>query len=164
LEQARHSPPEAYSIPNPPYYFSGRLTIDPITPSTIYIEVEAAGGAGIFKSTDGGQSWNRLNISVSAASSMGGLVVDPLTSSSLYARFTGAGGNIAKNTDGGQTLTLHQAAPAGASVLSVAIDPASPSTVYAVYSSSLGWGILKSVDSGENWSALNTGLPPYPDL
>ena len=42
-------PPEAYSIPNPPYYFSGRLTIDPITPSTIYIEVEAAGGAGIFK-------------------------------------------------------------------------------------------------------------------
>ena len=67
--------PQAYSIPNPPYYFSGRLTIDPITPSTIYIEVEAAGGASIFKSTDGGQTWNRLNISSGAASSVGGLVV-----------------------------------------------------------------------------------------
>jgi photosystem II stability/assembly factor-like uncharacterized protein len=42
----------------------------------------------------------------------------------------------------------------------LAIDSVSPSTVYAVSSNSLGWGISKSMDSGENWSALNTGLAP----
>ena len=156
-------PPEAYANRNPPYYLSGRLTIDPITPSTIYIEVAAANGAGIFKSTDGGQSWNRLNIASSAAYSVGGLVVDPVTSSTLYARSSGAGGSITKSTDGGQTWTLYQAAPSGGTVLSFAIDPVSPSNVYAVYSSNPGWGILKSTDSGEHWAVLNTGLPPYPD-
>jgi photosystem II stability/assembly factor-like uncharacterized protein len=137
--------------------FSDALIIDPVTPTTIYI-VAGAGQNGlavdpmnssilyacvfgevIFKSTDGGQSWNMYSLPSS-----------------------GAGGNISKSTDGGQTWTVYPAAPAGAGVVSFAIDPVS-SAVYAVYSSNLGWGILKSMDSGETWSALNTGLPPYPD-
>jgi len=157
-------PSEAYAIPKAPYYFSGGLTIDPVTPSTLYADVTTAKfSESIFKSTDGGQSWNELYNLPGTGFSPGGLAVDPIDSSTLYARSSGPSGNVSRSTDGGQTWTLHQAAPADASVLSFAIDPASPSTVYAVYSSSLGWGILKSVDSGENWSVLNTGLPPHPD-
>ena len=48
-------------------------------------------------------------------------------------------------------------------MLSLAIDPESPSTVYAVSFYGPGWEILKSVDSGENWSVLDSGPPPFPD-
>jgi photosystem II stability/assembly factor-like uncharacterized protein len=152
---------DTFSIPNASYYFSGRVTIDPVTPSTIYVDVDLGGANGlvILKSTDGGQSWNRL-FALDNGLTLSGLVVDPVTPSTLYA----AGrGSILKSADGGQTWTPHPAASPGAAVLSLAIDPASPSTLYAAYASDGGWGILKSTDSGENWSALNTGLPPYAD-
>ena len=152
---------DAFSIPNAYYYFSGRVTIDPVTPSTIYVDVYTGGANGlvILKSADGGQSWNKL-FAPDDGLTLSGLVVDPVTPSTLYA----AGrGSILKSADGGQTWTTHLAASPTAAVLSLAIDPASPSTLYAVYASDRGWGILKSKDSGGNWSALDTGLPPYAD-
>ena len=88
-------------------------------------------------------------------------MVDPVTSSILYARSLRNDGNIFKSTDGGQTWTAHPAAAPGTSVSSLAIDPVSPSTLYAAGSNGLGWGILKSTDSGENWSVVNTGPPPF---
>ena len=152
-------PPEAYVLPNVPY-FEGGLTIDPVAPSTIYVDFRANFSVqGILKSADGGQSWNSLYNAPGI--SLYSLVVDPITSSILYATSSKADGNILKSTDGGQTWTVHPIAPPGASVRSLAIDPISPSNVYAVYrANSLDWGILKSIDSGENWSTLDTGLPP----
>jgi photosystem II stability/assembly factor-like uncharacterized protein len=154
-------PPESYA----PYYFGGEITIDPVTPSTIYFDFDLNGAEqGILKSTDGGQSWNMLynppGIRVQ------GLVIDPINTSTLYARSSRFDGDIVKSTDGGQTWTVHSAAPPGTLVRSLAIDPVTPSTLYAVYWSSPSdreWGILKSMDSGENWSVLDTGLPPYAD-
>ena len=113
----------------------------------------------ILKSTDGGQSWNQLDSGTGI--NIFGLVVDPVTSSILYARSLRNDGNIFKSTDGGQTWTAHPAAPPGTSVSSLAIDPLSPSTLYAAGSNGLGWGILKSTDSGENWSVVNTGPPLF---
>jgi photosystem II stability/assembly factor-like uncharacterized protein len=146
-----------------PYYFGGQVTIDPVTPSTIYVGLDTNDAEqGILKSTDGGQSWIRLGNAT--AISPYGLVVDPITSSTLYAR--SSKGSILKSTDGGQTWMVHSVAPPGASVYSLAIDPVSPSTLYAVYWGSASprvSGILKSMDSGENWSVLDTGLPASPD-
>jgi photosystem II stability/assembly factor-like uncharacterized protein len=42
----------------------------------------------------------------------------------------------------------------------VAIDPISPTTLYAVSSNGLGWVTAKSTDSGKNWTVVNTGSPP----
>jgi photosystem II stability/assembly factor-like uncharacterized protein len=155
-------PPEADGTTHPS---DGGITIDPVTPSTIYVDFNGGySSQGILKSTDGGQSWNRLDSA--PAISRNSLVVDPITSSTLYARSSKFDGNIFKSTDGGQTWTAHPAAPPGTAVLSLGIDPVSPSTLYAIYWSSPSnrvWGILKSTDSGENWSALDTGLPPYAD-
>jgi photosystem II stability/assembly factor-like uncharacterized protein len=151
-------PAEAYGK----YAFEGGVTIDPVSPSTIYVEFVAANDQGVLKSTDGGQSWNKLNNA--PAIILNSLVVDPVTSSNLYARSTKFDGNIFKSTDGGQTWTVHAAAPPGTGVASLAIDPLSPSTVYAVYWASPSlrvWGIVKSMDSGENWSVVDPGLPAY---
>jgi hypothetical protein len=50
----------------------------------------------------------------------------------------------------------------GARVWALAIDPQTPSTVYAgvsPYGSNLS-GVLKSTDGGASWTAVNNGLPP----
>jgi photosystem II stability/assembly factor-like uncharacterized protein len=154
-------PAEAYT----PYDFEGGITIDPLTPTTIYIGFNSGKEQGILKSTDGGQSWNKLsNVTDMIPSSV---VVDPATSSILYARSSKFNGMVFKSTDGGQTWTMHPAAPAGTAVVSLAINPASPSTLYGLYWSSpslRAWGIRKSTDAGENWTELDAALPPYDDV
>src|SRR5215813_1875121 len=45
--------------------------------------------------------------------------------------------------------------PFGGIVLSIAIDPNDPNTIYA---DTLGAGIFKSINGGENWSEINAGL------
>ncbi len=45
--------------------------------------------------------------------------------------------------------------PEGGDIRALAIDPATPSTLYA----GTGYGgVFKSTDGGENWEAVNTGL------
>jgi photosystem II stability/assembly factor-like uncharacterized protein len=51
----------AYQQGMPATFFVTALTIDPLTPSTIYAVVKSNKGGGVVKSTDGGQSWNAGN-------------------------------------------------------------------------------------------------------
>jgi photosystem II stability/assembly factor-like uncharacterized protein len=44
--------------------------------------------------------------------------------------------------------------PTGTFILSLAIDPTTPSTVYAA-----GGGVFKSTDGGGSWKEIDTGLP-----
>jgi len=45
--------------------------------------------------------------------------------------------------------------PEGGNVSALAIDPATPATLYA---GTWGGGVFKSTNGGESWSAVNTGL------
>lgn len=45
--------------------------------------------------------------------------------------------------------------PEGGSILAFVIDPATPTTLYI---GTLGSGVLKSLDGGASWSAMNSGL------
>jgi photosystem II stability/assembly factor-like uncharacterized protein len=52
--------------------------------------------------------------------------------------------------------------PGGAYVRTLAIDPVTPTTLYAGTVEDRNhplWGVFKSIDSGNTWSAVNTGLP-----
>jgi photosystem II stability/assembly factor-like uncharacterized protein len=156
-------PPEPGLAPftDTSYSFAG-ITIDPVAPSTLYFSFEAGNNdRGILKSTDGGQSWNRLNTGPGV--NIFPLVVDPVTSSTLYAVSTKNDGAVYKSTDGGQTWTMHPLATSGGSALFLALDPISPSTVYAVTAYGPGRGILKSMDAGDTWSVLDTGPFPFSD-
>jgi photosystem II stability/assembly factor-like uncharacterized protein len=140
------------------------LTIDPVTPSTLYA---VAPFGGIFKSTDGGESW--ISIKAGQGEFFGALAVDPVTPSTIYAgAFAVPEWIIYKSTDEGQNWRAVRAGiPADASVtslaiddISLAIDPGSPSRIYATYgNSSAGWGVIKSTDAGESWTVMNAGLP-----
>lgn len=105
-------------------------------------------GFGLFASTDAGHTWQRLGArlpgDVMSISSAGGR---PET---LYAASMSSG--VLRTTDGGQSFA--PIAPTlGRMVYSLAVDPATRTTVYA----GVDGGLFKSTDSGTTWTKL-----PYP--
>jgi photosystem II stability/assembly factor-like uncharacterized protein len=122
------------------------LTVDPSAPSALYA-VTSSGG--LFKSTDAAGSWNPVN-GIGGVSS---LVVDPQTSSTVYAV---SRGRLVKSTDGGTSWNRASASSAVDNVFKLAIDPLTPSTFYA-----LSYGhIFKSTNSGADWREVYTFVTP----
>lgn len=155
------------------------IAIDPINPNTIYISVcdfEYIGiglfldgrkrhthyGIGVYKSTDGGMSWNPTGLSFSLTdgdvSLIRKIVIDPANTNEVVA--CGVSG-IYKSTNAGTNWTLVQ----DSLFWDMIQDESTPTTLYAAS----GWvknantgsaGIYKSTDFGSTWTLLNTGIPP----
>jgi hypothetical protein len=99
------------------------LALDPLTPTTLY-----AGTDGIFKSTDGGATWQAASTGLTNNLDVLTLAIDPATSTTLYA---GAAG-VFKSIDGG--ATWHGAStglPTTLAVLTLATAFTAPTTLYA---------------------------------
>jgi hypothetical protein len=112
---------------------------------------------GVYRSPDGGITWNYLNNGIPADSGIFALTLDPSSPSTLYVgvdNYSSPGGGIYKSNDGGDSWTL-LSAPAGWGYLSLAVSPINPATVYAGTDS---WGLLESGDGGITWSQA-IGLP-----
>ncbi|MGB0716925.1 MAG: WD40/YVTN/BNR-like repeat-containing protein, partial [Phycisphaerae bacterium] len=136
------------------------LVIDPTNPDIIF----AAGVAGgVWKSTDGGDSWNNSD-DMFANMAVCALVMDPTNPSILYAGtgegfFNGdavRGFGIYKTTDAGATWNLLNGTVSGVPdgaffrVNKLAISPADPDVIYAA----TRFGVWKSIDAGMNWNVL----------
>src|SRR5512139_2580659 len=75
------------------------LAIDPFTPSILYAGTD---GSGLFKSTDGGETWNAANSGLLDADlRFTALAIDPDTPATLYAG--SYGGGTFKSTDRGES-------------------------------------------------------------
>jgi photosystem II stability/assembly factor-like uncharacterized protein len=146
------------------------VTVDPVTPSTLYV---VSVNGDIWKSADGGETWNviKAGSQVAFATQVLSLAIDPTTPSTLYAGSFASFGccpppanaGISKSTDGGETWVAFNAGiPSGAFVRSLVIYPATPSVIYGTYVSDGRWGVIKSVDGGESWNVISSGLPPSP--
>jgi photosystem II stability/assembly factor-like uncharacterized protein len=121
--------------------------IDPTDPSIQY----AGTPEGVYKSTDGGQTWKKASAGLTSAA-VWRLVTDPSSASILYAA-TSVG--IFKTTDGGATWDMILGG-----LGSVVLAPSSPSTLYAWTSA----GLFRSNDGGMKWAELAaTGLAPRPE-
>ena len=114
--------------------------------STVYVITLG----GLFRTTDGGASWRIARSGLSA----GMLAVDPSNAFTVYAV---NGAALWKSLDGGGTWSVVSLPlpSLGMSLVNfVAIDPASPSTLYVstagCFFSCLG-GVLKSIDRGRSW-------------
>lgn len=150
--------------------FNGRPTsvvaIAPSLSSTLY----AGANDAVFKSIDGGLSWEMRSNGLPGFYGfyVSALAIDPTNADVVYvaqqvATFPGPDtGKIFKSTDGGgQWRQVPIPVPAGVVIWSLAIDPATPSIVYAGYTSNSAdkGGVFKSIDSGETWIAAQNGLP-----
>ncbi|MBI2837193.1 MAG: hypothetical protein HYX75_02690 [Acidobacteria bacterium] len=135
------------------------LVADPQSPGTIYASGlfdiaghrEMEGDAeGLLKSVDRGETWTVLHPFGTRA-----LAMSQLGPYVIYAAGVGAV-PVSKSTDGGRTWIDASAGLRGADVISIAVDPESPETVYI---STADRGVLRSVDGGELWVPARAGLP-----
>src|SRR5262249_47819064 len=110
-------------------------------PDTLYAATEFD---GVFKTTDGGISWNKML--------MGPLALDPQDAQILY---TSAGSAVYKSVDGGLSWNPTGLDLVRKHISSITIDARNSSIIYAVGSG----GLWKSVDGGAGWQDLTPSLP-----
>jgi photosystem II stability/assembly factor-like uncharacterized protein len=135
-------------LPNDFLSLSGRgITVDPQHHQTVFF----AGNSGIWRSTDAGVSW--INVDQTPSLSV---TVDPVESNIVYAgTFVG----VLKSVDGGTSfVSQSDGLPDGfqtARTGSVQVDPRNHNVLYVAFE---GAGVFKSMNGGDSWAAINTGL------
>jgi len=106
-------------------------------------------GAGIFRSTNGGQNWTPLSTGLSATG-IDALVIDPSNPDALFA----AGGEaVFRSSDGGQNW-VRTATKFRVRALALCSERPGSNTWYAG-----GTGMFKTTDGGHTWTAVDSGLP-----
>ena len=161
----------AFNIGLPPYASITSLVVDPLSPARIYVGAVAAqlgplgvsappsaagaGPGGVFKSADGGETWNMSNAGL-LGYDVRALAINPADASILAGGFGGA----FRSNDGGATWNS-----TGLSAYTGTLA-AGPAGLYALTGSSNGCDssdslLFGSTDGGANWSntvsPLNSG-------
>ena len=162
-------------------YSIGCVTMDPSNHNTIWVgtgennnQRSVAYGDGIYKSLDGGSSWEHMGLKESEHIS--NVIVHPDNSDVVWVAAVGplwsSGGErgLYKTTDGGKTWKNTLEIDKYTGVTDLVIDPRNPDILYAAafqrarhVFTYLGGGpgstIYKSTDGGETWHKSAKGLP-----
>jgi photosystem II stability/assembly factor-like uncharacterized protein len=162
----------------------GSVAVAPSDPNVVWVgsgEANIRGnvgeGNGIYRSTDGGDSWSRV---WTAEGQIGTIAVHPTDPDVVFAAVLGSPfgpgpeRGVYRTTDGGETWqrVLFHDDDTGAS--DVCFDPANPRILFAglwqtrrrpwgMTSGGPGSGLYVSRDGGDTWQQLEgNGLPPTP--
>jgi photosystem II stability/assembly factor-like uncharacterized protein len=139
---------------------AGTITAAAIAPSDANVIYVLKSGFGIFKSMDGGKSWDFLH--QSEVDYTYSLVVNPTNYNNVFSgdmpKPFQQRARVQRTLDGGQTWSTVLTVPNSSGITSVAMDPQHPQTVYAAStgrSENGGGQIYRSLDNGNSWSQLN---------
>jgi photosystem II stability/assembly factor-like uncharacterized protein len=159
----------------------GSIAIDPSNSKTVWVGTgeswvrnSVSVGTGVYRSTDGGESWQAVGLPDSEHVSR--IIVHPKDSNTVYACALGHLWNsntergVFKTTDGGKTWNKILYRNDGTGCAEIAMDPQDPNTIYAAMwdvrrepwnfrSGGPGSGLFKSTDGGASWRELRKGLP-----
>src|SRR3984893_8799797 len=161
----------------------GAITIDPNNTKNVWVGTgetwtrnSVSIGDGIYKSTDGGETWNHVGLEKSER--IARIVVDPKNSDTVFAAVPGAlwsdssDRGLYKTSDGGKTWKqVLKGANLSTGCSDVAIDPANANTMFACmwdfrrkgweYRSGgdgpdkpSGSGLFRSNDGGNTWTDI----------
>ncbi|HEX5732933.1 MAG TPA: SBBP repeat-containing protein [Blastocatellia bacterium] len=128
-------------------------------PTTAGSAQPSNGGSPAFKSATGGSSWSAIKNGL-AEENVKTLAIDPVNPSTIYAGvaptspFISFQGGVFKSTDGGGSWSDASNGLSITSVNAIAIDPDTPSTIYAGTTD----GVFKSTDGGGSWTRQSQGL------
>ncbi len=173
----------------------GAIAIDPSNPDTVWVgsgeswmRNSVSVGDGVYKSTDGGQTWTNMGLPTSEH--IVKILVHPKDSNTVYVCVPGKlwsdspDRGLYKTSDGGKTWSLILKGPnlsTGCSMISM--DPQDPNVIFAGLWDfrRKGWtfrsggenadqpsgsGLFRTADGGKTWTSLNAatakGLPKGP--
>jgi len=173
----------------------GAVTIDPSNPKTVWVGTgeswmrnSVSVGDGIYKSTDGGETWT--NMGLRDSEHIVRILVSPKDGDTVYACVPGrlwsdsAGRGLYKTKDGGKTWHLAlKGANLSTGCSSVTMDPKNPDVLFAGMwdfrrkgwtfrsggdgpDAASGSGLFQSRDGGKTWTELtdktSAALPAKP--
>ncbi|MFP2996994.1 thrombospondin type 3 repeat-containing protein [Spongiivirga sp. MCCC 1A20706] len=130
------------------------IAIDPNDSNIIYIATgdDDAGdsvSAGVFKSIDGGATWNQTGLNPSNTPNlMNEIYIDPTNSNTLWVA-TSSG--VFKTLDAGTTWNMIRSG----NILDLKIKPGDSNTLYAVTRNQF----YRTTDGGTTWTRITEGLP-----
>lgn len=163
------------------FYSTGCITLDPNNSSVVWLGTgENVGGRhvgighGIYRSADGGSSWQDMGLKKSEHISK--IIVHPNDSNTIWVASQGPlwslGGErgLYKSTDGGKNWVNKLSINKWTGVTDLVIDPTNPDILYlaswqrhrnvaAHMGGGPGTSLYKSVDGGETWVKIDNGLP-----
>ena len=162
----------------------GKIVIDPRNSNVVYVAVQgplfsSGGERGVYKTTDGGKSWDRV-LHVNDDTGVSDLVVDPKNADILFAgtyqrrrhvgQMIGGGpdGGVFKTTNAGRNWTkLSKGLPPGeVGRVALAVDPKRPGRVYALIDGKTaggrGRGAFAGGDEGAGGRGDQPATPPPP--
>ncbi|MGA9239257.1 WD40/YVTN/BNR-like repeat-containing protein, partial [Robiginitalea sp.] len=161
LEKTRHIP---------------RLKVHPDNPDIVYAAVlgniyKPTEARGVYKSTDGGQSWRQV-LFVNDLAGAVDLTLDPTNPRILYASTWrvqrtpyslssgGEGSALWKSTDSGETwkeISAHKGFPEGTlGIIGVTVSPVNSQRVWAIVENKEKGGLYRSEDGGKTWAQVNS--------
>jgi len=162
-------------------YSIGSVEVDPNNPNVVWVGTgENVGGRhvgygdGVYKSTDGGETWENMGLDDSEHIST--MIVHPEDSDVVWVSAQGplwnSGGDrgLYKTTDGGENWEKVLGGNEWTGVTDLVMDPRDPDVLYAAtwqrhrtkaayMGGGPGSGLHKSTDGGDTWSELTRGIP-----
>jgi len=150
------------------------IVVDPKDPDIVYASsmghvFKPDPERGVFKSTDGGKTWNKV-LFVNDETGAINLVMEPNHPNVLYAAMWqatrtpwslssgGPGSGVYKSTDGGAhwtNITQSKGLPQGVlGRIGVSVTAANPNVVYTIMQARHG-GVFRSDDGGKSWTRVN---------
>ena len=157
----------------------GAMAIAPSNAAVIYVgtgqvepRYDVAAGNGVYKSTDGGKTWN--SVGLAATRHIGAILVDPRSADTVLVGALGHyfGANqergVYKSADGGKTWKQTLFVDENTGVVDLAADPQNPDVIYAAAWQARNWpwlsyfqpnagpgsGVYKSTDGGNSWKHI----------
>ncbi|MDF1697319.1 MAG: glycosyl hydrolase, partial [Saprospiraceae bacterium] len=164
-----------------PSYSIGTVSLDPANPEVVWVGTgenvsgrHVGWGDGVYKSKDGGKSWNKMGLEKSEH--IGKILIDPTNSDVVYVAAEGplwsSGGErgLYKTNDGGKTWKRMLHIDEHTGITDIEFDPSNSNVIYAaayqrrrktwaLLAGGPQSGIYKSIDGAESWNQLKSGLP-----